>query len=238
MLRFLCLLALCLGQASAQNNAGVFGPKVNEGRKVFEYRYAVAEPLENAPDDRWSQRAHYEHAFGDRFMGRIGVQWRDNASMDQAEFQFLRGMLFMELGEVTDRWTTGLRFDARVRNGDGPDDLALSWTNQYDLGPQTFARFVVMSFYQFGDLAADNPVIETRSTVVHRFKSGPGLGLELYNTFGEIGAFGDFDDQRHEISPVITVPLGGGYSLFTGIGLGLSEPVADNSFRMRLIRNF
>lgn len=233
------LVALSLfGLAHAQNNAGVFGPIVNEGRKVFEYRYAVADPLDNAPDDAWSQRVHYEHAFNGRFMGRIGAQWRDSPTQDEAEFQFARVMLFMEIGEVREGWTTGLRFDARVRDGDGSDEIAISSTNQFDFGPKTFARANFMFRQQIGDGAPDAPVLETRSGIFHRFDSGITGGLELYNTYGEIGSFNDFDDQAHEIAPALFLPLGGKFTLYTSMGYGLSDRVADSNFRIRVIRDF
>ncbi|MEM9810559.1 MAG: hypothetical protein AAF788_04970 [Pseudomonadota bacterium] len=226
----------CLPAASAQNAAGVFGPVVDENTRQLEFRWSIAEPDDGLTP--WVQRAHWEQGLSDRLSYRLGVQWRDRSSSSDVELDFVRGMLFFEAGQPTENWTTGFRFDARARNGSRPDELALSWTNQYALGPSTFARFNVMSFFQIGDSAPDNPIIETRSTVVKRLREGRSVALELYNVYGEFGQFGGWSDQRHELAPVYSTPIFNGYYLWSSIAVGLSEPVPDYTLRFRVGKRF
>lgn len=236
-MRGVLILFAFLGLAHAQNAAGVFGPKVNDGFRAFEYRFSSSGPSEGSATP-WVQRAHWEQALNGRLQARLGVQWRDRSADTETEFQFLRAMLFVEAGQPTPGWTTGFRFDARVRNGSSPDELAAHWTNQFDLGPKTFARFNVMSFFEISENAPDGPVIETRSSLFRRLDGGHAVGLELYNNYGELGRFRTVDEQYHELAPVISWSLPGPYALYTSVGIGLSDGAPDSSIRLRLTRRF
>lgn len=236
MLRLLAVSLALLSFAQAQNTAGVFGPIVREGHKLAEYRFSSGEIFDEVTP--WAQRIFYEQSFSDRLLGRLEYQWRDRSEFTDAEFDFLRAMLWVEGGKITENWTTGFRFDARVRNGDRPDDVAVSWTNQFELSDDTVARFVVMSFFNMGEGVDSAPVIETRSSIYRRLESGHSIGLEFYDNFGRVNDFAALDEGRHEIAPVVTWPVPGPYTLYTSVSFGLSDPVPDYGLRMRVGRRF
>ncbi|GGY39697.1 hypothetical protein [Parvularcula lutaonensis] len=233
----LTVIALCLSTAAqAQNTAGVFGPIIKEGHKLAEYRFSSGEPFDNLTP--WAQRIFYEQSFNDRLMGRLEYQWRDQSEFTDAQFEFLRAMLWIDAGKLTENWHTGFRIDARVRDGGRPDDIALSWSNQFTLSEDTFARFVVMSLFNIGDGVDASPVIETRSSIFKRLDSGHSIGVELYDNLGQVNAFASFEKGRHEIAPVITWPVPGPYTLYTSVSFGLSDPVPDYGLRLRVGRQF
>lgn len=240
MIRVLLVFALSLfvlSPAAAQNTAGVFGPIVNDGHKLAEYRYSVVEPTDNfgAPS---AQRVFYEQALNDRLMGRLEYQWRDVSEQADTEFDFLRAMLWIDAGKVTERWHTGFRLDARIRDGSRPDDFAVSWTNQFELSPKVFARFVQMAFYDFGDRVENELAFETRSSVTRLLDGGHAAGVEMYNVWGRPDPFPAFDDTRHEIAPFVNWRLSPDWSLYTSAGFGLSDAAPDNQFRLRVGRRF
>lgn len=231
----LAVLAALSGTAFAQNAAGVFGPKVPDDFSYFEYRYSVIDPADGL-GTAWAQRVHYEHAIHPRVAIRGGVQWRDRTGDDQ-EFDFARVMVFWEAGKLTENWTTGFRFDGRVRNGGRADDVAVSWTNQVDLGPRSFTRFNLMAFIPVGGEPSE-PTAEFRGSYYRRLESGHSLGLELYNVFGEIGDPASFDQQRRELAPSVQWAIPGPYTLFTSWSFGLTDNTPSDQFRLRIGRRF
>ncbi|MEM1379009.1 MAG: hypothetical protein AAGH41_00135 [Pseudomonadota bacterium] len=225
-----------LNGAAAQNAAGVFGPKVQEGFKLFEYRYSVSEPFDGEASP-WVQRVHWEQALNGRVSYRLGAQVR-NRPGDDTELDFARVMVFWELGKLTEQWTTGLRFDGRVRNGSRSDDLAVHWTNQVDLGPKSFVRFNAMTFWELGATRTRDSVAEFRGSYYRKLESGHQVGLEIYNVFGAVDNFAPRDEQRRELAPVINWKLPNRLNLYTSVGLGLTDATPSTSFRMRVGRRF
>lgn len=218
--------------ALAQNTGGVFPPIVNEGHSSWQYRAAFD------PDtDRFAQRLHYQRSIDGDLMWRVLGQTRKTADSD-VDFDFFQAELFWELSEDGAPWRTGLRFDARVRDRGRPGLVGVHWTNHLQLDADTRVRFLVMSLADVGDGARDGVFFETRADVAHRLASGIEIGVEMYNRYGSTRDFGDFDEQSHQLGPMVTVPVGGGWSLFGGLLLGLSDGASDQDFRLWVTRAF
>ncbi|NNU16370.1 hypothetical protein HK107_08565 [Parvularcula sp. ZS-1/3] len=236
MLRIVAIAFALISAASAQNTAGVFGPKINRDHKLAEYRFSSGEIFDELTP--WAQRIFYEQAFTDNMMWRVEYQWRDTSEFTDAEFDFVRGMLWIDAGQITENWHTGFRLDARIRDGARPDDFATSWSNQFNISDTVFARFVVMGFFNVGDGVDSTPIIETRSSLYKSLSSGHSIGVELYDNFGRANDFRSFDEGRHEIAPVVTWPIPGPYTLYTSVAFGLSDPMPDYGLRLRVGRRF
>ena len=113
--------------AAAQNTGGVFPTQVNEGHKSLQYRAAI-DP-DNAQDEfGFAQRLHYQQAINGDFMWRIVGQTQKTESSD-FDFSFLQAELFWELSDDEDQHKTGLRFDARLTDGDRAEQLGVNWMN-------------------------------------------------------------------------------------------------------------
>ncbi|MEO1657591.1 MAG: hypothetical protein AAFR65_07705 [Pseudomonadota bacterium] len=219
------------GQAVAQNGAGVFGPRVTAGHRLAEYRYTLSEPGDDLSSP-WIQRLHYEAALNETFMWRFIGQMRNPG--DGAEFDNIKGELFVDLGQINNRWHTGMRFDAFLRNGDRPEQLGVHWTNQFTLTERSFVRLVALTTYQFGENGADTPRLSTRASYVRRFRDGWALSVEAYDQWGDFNALGQFDQRTHEIGPHLVIPVAGRWSVYLGGLWGISDAAPDTSFRSRL----
>ena len=236
MNRRLLAAALLCGAAPlpalAQNTGGVFPPMVNEGASAFEYR-ATLRPADG--DDRLAQRVHYQRAETSDLMWRIVGQV--SGTTDDQSFDYVQGELFWDLSEDGAAWRTGLRFDARVRDGSAPEQVNVNWTNQWALSERWSARGILLTSYQFGDRAADGIGLETRANLFYRTDGGALLGIESYNPHGrteDVDLFG----RGQQVGPFAVWPVAEGWGLFTGVLLGASDDAADTDYRLWLTRNF
>lgn len=238
MSRIIVILAALVAAtscAAAQNIGGVFGPKVTEGRRMVEYRIGIAEPGDELGSP-WVQRALYEHAFEGRVNARIEYQWRDPSPEAGVQFDHLRVLALVEAGKLTPFWTTGFRFDARVREGDRPNDIGVHWTNQFDLSPRVRFRAVALNTFEFGGTGADRLTFETRASLFRSFDGGGNAGVELFNNWGNTADPAAFNETRHEVAPVVNWALGGGFTFNTSLAFGISEAAPDLTLRLRLSR--
>lgn len=225
-------LLLILRPAFAQNTAGVFPPMVNDGHELLQYRATF-----NPDSNGFAQRLHYERAIDGDFMWRLLGQTRKTRDSD-LDFDFFQAELFWELSDDSDHWRTGLRFDARIRSEGRPGLIGVHWTNQLKLNDDTRARFLVMSSIDIGDGARDGVVIQTRADVARRLSSGIDVGVEMYNVYGSTDDFGSFDEQSHQIGPMVSVPLDGGWSVLGSVLIGVSDAAPDQNLRLWVTRAF
>ncbi|MDA8708424.1 hypothetical protein N9M10_03525 [Hellea sp.] len=222
--------------AAAQNTGGVFGPEVTEGHKSIQYRGAINP--DNAIDQfGFAQRLHYQQAIDGDFMWRIiGATRKTDAS--DFDFDFLQAELFWELSDDEDKHKTGLRFDARLTDGDRAEQLGLNWMNHFNFDNGWHARALVLTNVQIGDTAADGINVQTRGRVGKKLDSGPILGVELYSNYGQTSNISRFSDQSHTIGPFIEAPIAKKLSLFAGPLFGLTGASPDVEARLWFTRGF
>ena len=242
MRRFLTLSAAALAaifiapNAMAQNTGGVFPIQVNEGHRSLQYRAAI-DP-DNAQDEfGFAQRLHYQQAINGDFMWRIVGQTQKTESSD-FDFSFLQAELFWEMSDDEDQHKTGLRFDARLTDGDRAEQLGVNWVNQFNFDNGWHARALVLSSVQIGDTAADGINLQTRARVGKKLENGPLIGVEMYNNYGRTSDFGSFDEQSHTIGPFISTPIGNKVSRFAGPLFGFSSAAPDVEARLWLTKSF
>ena len=242
MRRFLTLSAAALAaifiapNAMAQNTGGVFPTQVNEGHRSLQYRAAI-DP-DNAQDEfGFAQRLHYQQAINGDFMWRIVGQTQKTENSD-FDFSFLQAELFWEMSDDEDQHKTGLRFDARLTDGDRAEQLGVNWVNQFNFDNGWHARALVLSSVQIGDTAADGINLQTRARVGKKLENGPLIGVEMYNNYGRTSDFGSFDEQSHTIGPFISTPIGNKVSLFAGPLFGFSSAAPDVEARLWLTKGF
>ena len=218
--------------AAAQNTGGVFPPMVTEGASALEYR-ATLRPQDG--DDGFAQRLHYQRAINTRLMWRVVGQVA--GTTDDQDADFVQAELFWELSEDTDAWRTGLRFDAQVRDGSGPEQVNVSWTNQFPVGESLTGRFIALSKLQIGDRAADGLLLETRANLFGRTEGGVLVGIESYNNHGSTDDL-DLFGATQQVGPFAVWPVADGWGLFTGVLLGANDQSPDADYRVWLTRNF
>ena len=222
--------------ANAQNTGGVFPPTVNEGHQSVQYRAAVNDES-NVSDFGFAQRLHYQRAINGDFMWRVLGQTRRTAESD-VDFDFIGAELFWEFSDDEDDYKHGVRFDGRIRDDGRAEQLGFNWIHQWALDDGWSARAILLTGLQIGDNRADGVNIQTRTRLVKKLDSGVTIGVENYSNYGNTGSFGDFADQNHTIGPVISVPVGNGFSIFGGPLFGVSRAAADVETRLWITNSF
>lgn len=219
--------------AMAQTTGGVFPPNVNEGHRSIQYRGGY-----NPDTDVYAQRLHYQAALNGDFMLRGLVQARteDDSSI---EVDFVQAELFWDLSEDTDKWRTGVRFDARIRTEGRPGQIGFNWMNRWSLSEDWESRFLVLTSANVGDGASGGVALQTRGALNYSGFKGVGVGLEVFSAYGTTDDFADsFDEQRHAIGPTLNLKITPTISLFGGPLFGLTDATPDQDYRIWITQSF
>lgn len=240
MMRVVLALALALtasGAAAAQTTGTVFGPETAPGDREIEYRIAAGF-AEAGGDAALAHRFHYQQAMGEALRWRAIIAWDDPAGGD-FELDHVQAELLWQIVERTPGgFSSGLRFDARVSEGDDvPHEIGVNWTSQWVLGGGWRARALLLLDRDVGPRANDDWIVETRASLYRSLDNGLALGIESFNEFGGIDAgFGGFDDQSHQLGPVVSGDLAFGVEWSAGVLFGLSDGADDQDLMLRLTR--
>ena len=225
----LTLALIAAGPALAQNTGGVFGPVVNEGHRAFEYRAGY-----DPDSDAFAHRLHYQHALNTDFMWRIVGQARKGEGSGQ-EFDYVQGELFWQITPDESAWQQGLRFDARVRDGDRPSTFGVNWMNQFALSPEWRARAILMTAVDLGENRREGVLLEVRGQLGRALGEGRQVGVELFSALGSTKDMPDIDDQRHQLGPYMTASFAE-WTLYGSLLVGLSQGAPDTNLAVWVTR--
>ena len=224
----LCVAAPAFGQ----NNAGVFGPVVNEGHRSWQYRAAY-----DFDSYAFAQRFHYQQSLNGDVMLR-GIVQTSKTDDSRVDFAFFKGEVFWQLADISDGWQHGVRFDVLLRSEGRPAILGLNWTNQFRLGERWTSRVVVLAATDIGDGASGDVVMQTRASVVYSASNGLRPGLEMFNVYGAIDNMPSFNSQLHQAGPTLSLDLGDNWQFFSSVLFGLTGAAPDTQARFWLNRPF
>lgn len=231
---FALLILIVVTPVHAQNTGGVFPPTVTENHKSWQYRIAL-DPDNALGESAFAQRLHYQQAIDDKLMWRIVGQLRKTQESD-FDADFLQAELFWEFSEAGADYQTGLRFDARLRDGGRPDQVGLNWIHAFKLQQGWSARAILLTATQVGSNANSGISLQTRGQLAKRLEGGQSIGIEMFNSYGNSKNIGSFDQQDHTLGPIFSTPLSKNISLFAGALFGISDAAADTQFRLWLTR--
>ena len=223
--------------ASAQTTGTVFGPETALGDREFAYRIAAGFE-DSGGDAAFAHRIHYQQAVSEALRWRALASWADPAGGD-LEFDHIQAELLWQIVERTPGgYSSGLRFDARLAEGDDvPHEIGVNWTNQWVLEGGWRVRALVLLDRDVGPRANDDWIMETRASLYRSLDNGLSVGVESFNEFGGIDAgFGGFDDQAHQIGPVLSGDLTDSVEWSAGVLFGLSDGADEQDFMLRLTR--
>ena len=231
----LILLSLSL-PALAQNTGGIFPPVINDGHKSPQYR-ATIDPDNASGETGFAQRLHYQQAIDGEFMWRVVGQTRKTDASD-LDFDFVQAELFWQITPDEKKHQSGLRFDARYRGDDRPEQFGLNWTNQFKLGGNWSARAIGLTAVQTGDNSASGIFLQTRGNLYRKVSGKHTVGVEMFNNFGNSKDFGKFKEQSHTFGPFISTPVADNLALYGGAQFGISGAAADTELRFWVTRGF
>jgi len=169
-------------------------------------------------------------------MWRVLGQTRETDDSN-VDFDFLQAELFWEFSDESSNRRTGVRFDVRARDDNRPDQIGVNWMNLWLLKHGWSTRAVLLTTYQFGDNAADGIGLGSRGLLAKRFSNNHSIGVELFSTYGTTDNIQDFDDQSHSLGPMYSFPVGGNWSVFTGLLFGVTDASADSEVRFWLTKS-
>lgn len=221
------------GGALAQSTSNVSGSDVNAGEDLFEYRFAYS-PENDGKDEGFVHRLHYQHGFSDAWRGRIlltlGKRGADPLKAQIASVEILHQ--FKE-SEDTGGWDSAIRIDGNIPLEDGrPGRARIGWHNSYEFENHVELRGVLLLGHEFGDRAKDGMSIETREELSYKLPSGVRIGAQIFDIYGTTDHFGSFNEQKHQLGPIIKGRLGkhARYEFSTLFGVSHAASDADIRF--------
>ena len=235
---FVVVWALC-APATAQNISGVSGADVKAGAAKFEYRAGYS-PEINGADDAFAHRFNLQYALDNRWRVRVMLAQRDRGGggLQTRDVSLEVMNQFLE-SEDTGGWDSAIRVDGRIPVADNrPGRVRAAWINNFDLGDGWAARANIYMGKEIGDLAKDGLTLETREEITYEIGDGMKIGAQLFNNFNTTAQIGGFDEQRHQIGPVLKGRFSKRIKFETGALFGLSDAASDVDLRFFISYGF
>jgi hypothetical protein len=228
-------VALCALPATAQNLSSVSNPRITEGYRAVQVRFAATHS-EDDREDRSAIRMNYDHALDSRTQVR-GQIIADDRGRDGMELTSFQVAIQRELTpDDAPKWSSAVRVDARLGMGGAPEQAAAAWQNEYRFAQGWRSRFVLQAAVQSGDQASDGVLLQTRWNIARTFKNGAYAGVDIFNTLGSTAALGSFETQSHAIGPTVGFRVNRRLLVNAGVLFGLTDPAADADFRLWFVQ--
>lgn len=221
------------GAALAQSTSGVSGSEVTAGEHLFDYRFAYS-PENDGNDEGFVHRFHYQYGLTERLRGRALITFsKRGAEPLKARIASLEGLYQFKERDGKSGWDSAIRLDGNIPlEADKPGRGRVAWHNQYRFEDGVELRGVLLVGREFGDLARPGASIETREETTFPLKSRVRVGAQMFNVYGTTADFGSFDEQRHQIGPVVKGRLGEHLRYEASALIGVSEAASDADFRL------
>jgi hypothetical protein len=231
--------AALLGAAAAQSVSGVSGSDVKAGEDAVEYRFAFS-PDNDGREESFTHRFHYQHGFSDALRGRVLVVMGNKggepldvqAVSAEALYQFLES-------EKTNGWDSAIRVDGILSTVAGkPDRVRIGWHNAFELGKALELRSVLLIGKELGDNHRGGISIESREEVTLKIHPKYRVGVQAFNNYNTTAHIGSFDEQRHQVGPIVKGKLTDHLKLELSALFAISDDPTDVDFRLFLSYGF
>ena len=249
LLTAVSLFILFAAQAAlAGSPIGNVGTAVaNKDEFSYELRMAYQFDEENPREDgRFRIRQHIDYGFTDWYAVRI-VTEQDRRDGDAYDFTGLTVENRFQLFERRKHgWDGSVRLIYIFGASPGePDEIDTRLIANVPIGEKWAFRHNTILEREVGDNAADGVLLELRTQLMRKLPfdaSGPldrvSLGAEMFSDFGELQNAGGFDDQNHQIGPVMKAYWDNGAYLQFGYRAGLSDDAPDHILKLFVGRRF
>ena len=230
------MCAAAAAPLQALNTSSVFSPDVKAGSKAWELRSSY---LPDESPSEWAQRLHYQQALNEAWRLRIIGLFYD-PGQGGAEFRYARLEAQWQFAEDDNAgWDSAIRYELQIAENDNtPSRGRVAWTGKWNWGEGWEFRANLLVGRQFGADSHDGILVEHRTQFTGKLNNQWRLGIESFHDFNDTRAFGAFDDQEHQIGPIIKGKFAGGkWSLAASWLFGASANADDNDFRIHLIRS-
>lgn len=235
------LAALGALPAHAQSLTGNVGSAdVSSGESAVEVRLGFGDSGDAAA------RVHYEHALTDWYQLRVigSFSQVEGEDWDFHALTFENWLQWAEEAGDNSGFNGGVRFAYAFADGGGPDQFAtrLTLTDKFADGWEWRANLI--GEIELGDGSEDGVNLAARAQLTRAldfeaFSSHDWrFGAELFSEFGNTRDIPGFEQQAHQIGPLVKASWDNGLYLQGGIRFGVTENSDDAMFKLFLGREF
>lgn len=226
------------GAQSLTGNVGSAG--ISQGERSVEFRTGFD------GEGNAASRLHYDQALTDWYQFRVIGAFRrpDGEDWDFAGLTFENWFQWSEEAEDKSGFNGGLRLSYGLSDGPGTDEIEtrLTLTDKFAAVWEWRANFIAE--VEVGDGSEGGAALQTRAQITralgaNAFGSGNWrLGIEAFSEYGNTRDIPGFEDQAHQIGPVLKVEWENGLYLQTAVRSGVTRGADDTMAKLFIGREF
>ena len=206
---------------------------------VHRHTADIARAAYDADNELWVYRNHIQYSFSDSFNLRGIVQYRIDSS-NRWDFRYVRFEgLWQFLEDEKAGWDSALRFELEIAEGDNlPSRVRLAWSGAYDIDHYWQIRGNFLTGYEIGPASDPGALFEVRAQVSRRLTQTTRMTFDYFGNMNNTEAFGNWESQRHQLGPTLSVGLSKNIRVIGGALFGISQAAADSEYRAVVMRTF
>lgn len=230
--------------ASPIGNVGT--AKADDGAFSSEIRFGYTlDDDGDTNDGRFRLRQHIDYGVTDWYAVRVVTEQdkRTNGDFDFRGFAIENRFQFFERDR--NGWDGGIRVIYGVGASAGqPDEIDIRFIGNVPIGERWEWRHNTVVEHEIGGNADDGLALELRNQLTRGIGDFiPGtqktrLGVEIFNDFGVLRDDSSFDDQDHQLGPVMKTQFANGVYLQAGYRAGLSDDAPNHLLKLFVGRKF
>ncbi len=217
--------------ANAHATKKVYGPNVEKGELEIEYRGGYDIDDDSDADGAWKQKFAVGYGFTDMWFSEIYAEFeREGESGANPEFTAIEWENRFKLTEQGEYWVDiGLLTELVYNTSGGADKAEVKLLLAKDVNKFShLANFKLER--EFGEDSSDDTEYGVSWSSRYRYKPEFEPGIEIHSDLGEFGGDANFDEQKHQIGPVIYGSLGH-FAYDVGVLFGASDAAPDASLK-------
>ena len=219
---------------SLATTSGVPSPSIKEGDQSWEYRSNFQDIDDDRPD-RFDHRIHYQHAHNANHRSRLILQ-QSQREGDGIELVWVRFEHQWQYQKPNENGVTGaFRFDFQFAEGDNTQRhfARIGWLTNYPMGKYN-ARLNIFVGKDFGDARRSGLSLASRGQFTRKVADYT-VGLQMFNSYNTTDAMGRFNNQRHQIGPMVSKKFGD-WTVFGSYLAGVTSRSPEDAFRLFIKR--
>jgi hypothetical protein len=228
------VIGLSLIPSAAYATKTVTSPYVHEGKGAVEWKGGYA--VDDDGDDPWEMEASASYGVTHYWETEVGVAGGDEGDDEDADFHALVWENKFQLAAPGALWLDpGLKVEYERNLQGGPDEIQAKLLLAKQVGK--FSNIAnISAAHEIGEDSEDEFGYGLSYALAYEQSEDFAYGLEWYSDFGNFED--DFDDQGHQVGPVIYGDAAGLFEYEAGVLIGVSNAAPDALFKLVLEKEF